>query len=291
MDAFAYVTKKLGTKCFFLEPKVWEVLEWLNEYVSAFDAEILPEIHEHYTIQQKIADKGYRVYDFALPMLCLQALYQHTSKNLKNWLNICPRKQITTLDTHDGIGIVDVADLLSQNEINETVEALYTNGANVNKRYSTDPEYQNLDIYQINCTYYSALGNNDEAYIIARTIQMFTPGIPQIYYVGLLAGSNDIELLEKTKLGRNINRHNYTFDEIQTEVQRPVVQRLFKLMEFRNNCTAFDGLLTVLDSDDSKLNLIWQKDEKYAKVEIDLKFYKATIEYLDGDNNLIIFQV
>jgi len=32
---------------------------------------------------------------------------------------------------------------------------------------------------------------------------------------GLLAGENGIELLEKTKLGKNINRHNYTIEEIR----------------------------------------------------------------------------
>jgi len=36
---------------------------------------------------------------------------------------------------------------------------------------------------------------------------MFAPGIPQVYYVGLLAGENDIALVESTKNGRDINRH------------------------------------------------------------------------------------
>ncbi|MGC4432175.1 sucrose phosphorylase, partial [Streptococcus suis] len=79
---------------------------------------------------------------------------------------------------------------------------LYQVGANVNRKYST-AEYQNLDIYQINTTYYSALGDNDQQYFLARLIQAFAPGIPQVYYVGFLAGKNDIDLLEETKEGRN----------------------------------------------------------------------------------------
>jgi sucrose phosphorylase len=285
MDAFAYVTKELGTSCFFLEPQVWEVLENLNKYVTAFGAEILPEIHEHYTIQLKLAEKGYWVYDFALPMLVMEALYEHNNKNLKNWLTICPRKQITTLDTHDGLGVVDVVDLMTQPEIDRTIENLYTHGANAKKRYSTE-DYQNLDIYQINCTYYSALGNNDDAYVTARVIQFFTPGIPQVYYVGLLAGKNDIELVESTKNGRDINRHGYTLDEIEAEVQRPVVKRLLKLMEFRSECEAFDGELTILDSDSEILNLLWKNGEIYAKAEINLKTYKCSIEYNDENKNV-----
>ncbi|MFX3905975.1 sucrose phosphorylase, partial [Streptococcus suis] len=77
----------------------------------------------------------------------------------------------------------------------ETRVALYAQGANVKNIYSTD-SYINLDIYQINCTYYSAIGNNDQAYLLARVLPCFAPGIPQIYYVGLLACENDIELLE-----------------------------------------------------------------------------------------------
>ena len=59
MDAFAYSTIRVGTNCFFLEPDVWELLEWLKEYVAPFGVDILPEVHEHYSYHQKIADKGY----------------------------------------------------------------------------------------------------------------------------------------------------------------------------------------------------------------------------------------
>lgn len=72
--------------------------------VRTYGVDLLPEIHEHYSMQSKIAEKDYYVYDFALPMLLINALYYGQSKYLKNWFKICPRKQFTTLDTHDGIG-------------------------------------------------------------------------------------------------------------------------------------------------------------------------------------------
>jgi hypothetical protein len=77
---------------------------------------------------------------------------------------------------------------------------------------------------QINCTYYSAVGDNDAWYLLARAIQLFSPGIPLIYYVGLLAGRNDIDLVERTKTGRDINRHPYSLDEAISETKRPVVK-------------------------------------------------------------------
>ncbi|MFP4619390.1 MAG: sucrose phosphorylase [Spirochaetaceae bacterium] len=256
LDAFAYATKKPGTTCFFLEPDVWDFLRLADEVIRPAGGVLLPEVHEHYTMQKRIAEHGYYVYDFALPMLFLQAHYDGSARNLKHWLSVCPRHQFTTLDTHDGIGVVDVYDLMTEEEMERTKENVYSRGANVKRIYNT-AKYQNLDVYQINCTYYSALGEVDAAYLLARAVQFFTPGIPQVYYVGLLAGRNDIELLEETKVGRNINRHNYSLEEVAREVKRPVVGKLFELMKFRNREEAFDGTYEVLPSPEHQLRIRW----------------------------------
>ncbi|MFZ5969767.1 MAG: sucrose phosphorylase [Bacillota bacterium] len=281
LDAFAYAIKKLGTTCFFVEPEVWELLDYARSVLEPQGVEILPEIHEHYSIQMKLAEKDYWVYDFALPMLLLYTLYSGSNKRLINWLRKCPKKQFTTLDTHDGIGVVDVRDLLSEEEIDQTKEYLFSKGANVKKIYNSTA-YNNLDIYQINCTYYSALGNNDDAYLLARAIQFFAPGIPQVYYVGLLAGENDIELLEATKVGRNINRHYYTKGEIEENLQRPVLKKLFDLMRFRNTYPAFDGAYEIHDTEQEQLLMIsWKKDTYEAVLKADLKTHQYTITYFD----------
>jgi len=282
LDAFAYATKKPGTNCFFVEPEVWELLEFTADVLAPLGVEILPEIHEHYTIQLKLAERGYWVYDFALPMLLLHALYTGRNERLLNWLRICPRKQFTTLDTHDGIGVVDVKGLLTEEEIEETKAFLFSRGANVKPIYNTTA-YNNLDVYQLNCTYYSALGNNDAAYLLARAVQFFTPGIPQVYYVGMLAGENDLELLEKTKVGRNINRHYYTLEEIEADLKRPVVKRLVELMRFRSSYPAFDGEFSVESVDQTGLRLTWRKGEYEAVLECDLKEHDFSISSWDPE--------
>lgn len=284
MDAFAYTTLKIGTNCFFLEPEVWELLDWLKGFVEPFGAEILPEVHEHYSYQMKLSEKSYWCYDFALPMIVLNTLYHHTNRRLLKWLSICPHKQITTLDTHDGIGVVDVKDLLSDDEIEQTINGLYQKGSNVKRIYS-GPEYQNLDIYQINCTYYSALENNDDSYMAARAIQFFTPGIPQVYYVGLLAGENDVELVETTQNGRDINRHNFTLSEIENNIKKTVVQRLFKLMKFRSNYPAFDGNFKIHDSSENEIKLSWTNQKHEAVLYVNLFSYQTKIKYYDASTN------
>jgi sucrose phosphorylase len=280
LDAFAYTTVEIGTDCYFREPAVWEILDWIKDCVAPFGVDVLPEVHEQSIYQQKLAEHGFWCYDFALPMLTLFTLYERTNCRLIEWLKVCPRKQFTTLDTHDGIGVVDVMGLMEQEEIDRTVEALYDKGSNVKRIYS-GPEYQNLDIYQINCTYYSALNCNDDAYIAARAIQFFAPGIPQVYYVGLLAGENDMELVEQTRNGRDINRHNFTIDEVEEHICRPVVQRLLKLMEFRSNHKAFHGNFEIVETPDDELELAWENAGHYATLHIDLKSYKSELRHTD----------
>jgi len=281
LDAFAYAVKKAGTSCFFIEPDIWEILDYCKDILAEKDVEILPEIHEHHSIQLKIAEKGHPVYDFSLPMLLLHSIYSSTSKRLKEWLKKSPDNQYTTLDTHDGIGVVDVKDLMTDQEIEATREMLYKQGSNVKKVYSSEA-YDNLDIYQINCSYYSALGNNDDAYLLARAVQFFAPGIPQVYYVGMLAGKNDIELLEETKVGRNINRHYYSKAEIENEVKRPVVKKMINLMEFRNSYPAFNGNYTIYDSEsEEELKISWQKEEAKAILNVDFSSNSFEIDYFN----------
>lgn len=277
LDAFAYATKKAGTSCFFIEPDVWDFLRECEKIVEPYGVKLLPEIHEHYTMQKKIAQKDYYVYDFALPMLLINALYYGQTQYLKNWLTICPRRQFTTLDTHDGIGVVDVKDLLPDEEIMRTKEDIFKFGANVKKIYNT-AAYNNLDIYQVNCSYYSALGDDDDSYLLARAVQFFAPGIPQVYYVGLLAGKNDLKLLEETKVGRNINRHYYSLEEIEREVRRPVVQRLTELMRLRNTHPAFSGECILEECADDKLVIRRQAGEAFAILRADFREKKFAIE-------------
>lgn len=269
LDAFAYAIKKLDTNDFFVEPDIWELLDDVRKEAQKYQIELLPEIHEHYSIQMKIADHDYFIYDFALPMVMLHALYSGTTERLAAWLKQSPMKQFTTLDTHDGIGVVDAKDLLTDDELDYTSEKLYEVGANVKKIYSS-ASYNNLDIYQINSTYYSALGEKDDSYLLARVLQIFAPGIPQIYYVGLLAGKNDIDLLEKTKEGRNINRHYYKVEEIAEEVQRPIVKKLLQILQFRNEQAAFDleGTIEIANPSTQTIEIIRENQTKTEKVKL-----------------------
>jgi sucrose phosphorylase len=107
------------------------------------------------------------------------------------------------------------------------------------------------------------LGRNDRDYLIARAIQFFAPGIPQVYYVGLLAGSNDMDLLAQTTVGRDINRHYYSWGEVQEALTRPVVRNLLKLIRFRNEHPAFQGTFSLVECSDPLLVIRWENGETW----------------------------
>lgn len=287
LDAAGYAIKRAGTSCFML-PETFEFIADLTAEARALGMETLVEIHANFQIQCEIAERVGRVYDFALPPLVLHSLYTNDAEALKHWLRIAPRNCVTVLDTHDGIGIIDVGKsgqrpgLLQDDEIHNLVESIHARTGG-KSRQASGTAASNLDIYQINSTYYDALGGSDIDYLIARAIQFFSPGTPQIYYVGLLAGENDLDLVGRTGTGRDINRHYYSPDELETAISKPVVQELFALIRLRNTLPVFGGEFNVEDSSTTQLVLSWSQDDKHASLTVDLTERTATISgALDG---------
>jgi sucrose phosphorylase len=281
LDAFGYTTKKIGTSCFLVEPDVYDILKWINGVAAEHGIETLPEVHDHSSYQYAIALHGLHPYGFALPPLLLWTLLDANSTHLKNWLRMCPRNQVTVLDTHDGICIPDVEGVLPKAEIQALIDNVSARSADPILRRSAANVHSVGAIYQLTCTYYDALKRSDDAYIAARAIQFFAPGTPQVYYVGLLAGQNDHELLDATGESRDINRHRYTLDEVDEAMQQPVVRRLLKLMEFRCAHPAFDGVFHLMYSNDSSVAMCWRNGEFQAELFVDLNFRKTTIRYVD----------
>lgn len=278
LDAVGYAIKKPGTSCFMI-PETFAFIGELTQCVRALGMEALVEIHSHYRQQIEIAKRVDWVYDFALPPLVLHAFAYRTARPLADWLRIRPVNAVTVLDTHDGIGIIDIGagrdasgqpGLAPPDEIEGLIESIHENSGGTS-RLATGAAASNLDLYQVNCTFYEALARNDRHYLLARAIQFFAPGIPQVYYVGLLAGLNDIDLLVRTGVGRDINRHYYRYYEILAALRMPVVANLCALIRLRNAHPAFAGAFTVERPSDCELIMRWRNGDEFAELEIDFR--------------------
>jgi sucrose phosphorylase len=292
LDAVGYAIKKPGTSCFML-PETFDFIAAFAGRAKSLGIEVLVEVHSHYQRQIEIAQRVDWVYDFALPPLVLHALFNKTSKPLKHWIGIRPTNALTVLDTHDGIGIIDIgADssdraghpgLVPPAELDALVETIHTNSGG-QSRQATGAAASNLDLYQVNCTFYDALARDDGAYLIARAIQFFLPGVPQVYYVGLLGGENDMELLERSGVGRDINRHHYSRAEIDAALKRPMVLNLIELIRLRNSHPAFGGRFELQRSADDMLVMRWFDGRSWIALTVGLAQRTLLIEGDDGSS-------
>ena len=282
LDAVGYAIKKSGTSCFMI-PETFDFINELTSKARDLGIEVLVEIHSHYLKQIDVARQVDWVYDFALPPLVLHSLFSHNPRPLARWLSMSPRNAVTVLDTHDGIGVIDVgADatgtpgLLSPGEIDNLVETIHQRSRG-ESRQATGGAANNLDLYQVNCTFLDALGGRETDYLIARALQFFAPGVPQVYYVGLLGGTNDMDLLARTRVGRDINRHHYTGPEIETALERPLVQKQIELIRIRNTHPAFAGDFQVEIPAESGVQMQWRYREHWINLHADLSVPSASI--------------
>jgi len=281
LDAAGFAIKQAGTSCFMLD-ETFAYIDKLSDQINSLGMESLVEVHSHYQTQIEIAKKVNLVYDFALPPLVLHALFTNDAAPLLKWLSISPRNCLTVLDTHDGIGIEDVAPtkalpgLLDDQQIEQLIAKIHTNCDGQSLKAS-GAAASNVDIYQVNCSYFSALGNHDFDYLLARAIQFFAPGTPQVYYAGLLAIENDMELLAQTNVGRDISRPYIDQDRLATALEKKVVKALTTLIELRNTCQAFSGEMTI-EQHDEAFSLCWGHQAEKAQLNVDLAARRATIE-------------
>ncbi len=276
LDAVGYAIKTRGSDSFMTA----ETLDFVRDIVAAGHAagvQVLVEVHAHYTQQQAIAPLVDYVYDFMVPPLLLHALLvTGRADKLAHWLGIRPANAITVLDTHDGIGVIDAGPIrdrpgiLSVEEMIEVFAACGRASDGVSDRASQAPAWTAMP-HQVNSTFYSALGQDDVRYLLARAFQLFLPGLAQVYYVGLLAGVNDVEVWERTRAGRDVNRHTYDDAEIATALDRPIVRAQLALVRLRRDLAAFDGDFSwSAGADGSSLELDWSSPVGSARLVVDL---------------------
>ena len=307
LDAFAYLHKKPGENNFFNEPGTWKYLARLQRIADKYDLMLLPEIHAEYGdgIHEKVASKGFPIYDFFFPGLVIDALDRGTNRHLLRWIDELIEKNIKTINmlgSHDGIPVLDLkgknnADLsreglLIDEEIDAVIERIMDRGGRVKDLYGSDGE--KISYYQVNAAFFSALGEDERKLRLARAIQMFMPGIPQVWYLDLFAGKNDYSAADKggTAGHKEINRTTLTNSDIEQGLKQSVVRDQLELIRLRNTSPAFDGELTVRSTDEHRLYLTWKHQECAATLDADLRDYSFSITHKENssDENVMSYR-
>ncbi len=287
LDAFAYAPKAPGAKNFLNDPETWNLLARVRRIADRYGLDLLPEIHARYAegIHERIAMEGYATYDFFLPGLLLDAFDRKDFTALVQWIREIRAKGLRTvnmLGCHDGIPLLDLEGLLPMDRIEALVRTLVARGGHVKDLHGQKNIY-----YQVNSTYYSALEESDDLLLLARALQLFMPGKPQVWYLDLFAGRNDHEAVAKAGPGghKEINRTNLDREAMRRGLQRPVVRKQLELLRFRSTFPAFgfDADLAVLDASPGRLGLEWTKDGCMALLEADLGTSRFSVRATDAD--------
>lgn len=291
LDAFAYAPKEPGSKNFLNDPGTWDFLEEIKKLADKNGLTLLPEIHSKYEekIHEKLAQKGYLTYDFFLPGLIIDAFERNTNEVLIKWIRDMQEKDIRVvnmLGCHDGIPLLDLKGLLADEQIQMLIDTVVKRGGYVKDLHGKKNMY-----YQVNATYYSALGEDDAKLFLARAIQIFMPGKPQVWYLDLLAGKNDHDAVAKAGPGghKEINRTNLTLEQASGSLENEVVGQQISLLRFRKNFPAFgfDAKLEIMESTPEILMLQWTNKDCTATLEADLKDFSFKITGTDEKGDVI----
>ncbi len=275
LDAVGYAIKTPGSDSFMTA----ETLDFVREITAMAHEEglrVLVEVHAHYSQQLAIAPLVDLVYDFALSPLLLHSLGTGTVDKLVDWLRIRPVNAVTVLDTHDGIGIIDAGPsgdkpgLLSHGQMAAIFARaeLATDGHSAVA--SVVPAWASMP-HQINATFFSVLGGDLDAYLLARAVQLWLPGHPQIYYVGLFGGRDDVALFASTRTGRDVNRHHYSPAEIDAALGSEVTRALLTLVGIRTGHTAFSGEFSYRMAASDTLELLWTDGDAHAGLVVSMR--------------------
>lgn len=296
LDAFAYLHKEIGQTNFFNKPGTWDYLERIKEIARKNNLTVLPEIHAEYGLHlhDEVANEGYYIYDFFLPGLTIHTIENSNSLALLTWAKeIISKgyKTVNMLGCHDGIPVLDLKGksvngvynkgLLEDAEIESIMNKIMERGGRVKNLY--DPSGKKISYYQVNATFYSALGEDEQKLLLARAIQLFMPGIPQVWYLDLFAGKNNYEAADNGGSAghKEINRTTLSLQDIENSLKRDVVINQLKIMRLRNTSKAFDGNIKINDTSKNEIDILWKNGSDFAHLKADLRTHFFTINFSD----------
>ena len=181
------------------------------------------------------------------------------------------------LGCHDGIPLLDLRGLLDDAQIQRLIDTIVARGGYIKNLHGQKNMY-----YQVNATYFSALGEDDRKLPLARAIQMFMPGKPQVWYLDLFAGKNDHEAVRRAGPGghKEINRTNLSQEQIEAGFKTRLFQDQIALLRLRNGCGAFSTQAEIHVSCPERgvLEIVWSRDREQASLRADLAAYSFTVQ-------------
>jgi sucrose phosphorylase len=235
LDAVTYLWAEPGTRCVHLD-QTHEIVKLFRDILNIVAPAVAIITETNVPHEENISyfgngrDEAQMVYNFALPPLVLHTFYSQNATALSKWAQTLDSgSDFTTffnfLDSHDGIGLMAVRDILKQEEIGFIIQRAQEHGGLISHKSDAN----GIDVpYEINITWFSALNkeesNEDIAFqvkrfVASRSIALVLQGVPGVYLHSLLGTRNDVESVLVSRSKRDINRTEIHVNSITDALQ------------------------------------------------------------------------
>lgn len=261
LDAVTFLWANPGTSCANLEEthmivKVFrDILDLVAPHVSIITETNIPH-KDNISYFGNGSDEAHMVYNFALPPLVLHTFYTKDTTRLNEWAeSLKPPSETTAyfnfLDSHDGVGLMAVKDLLSHDEIQFIIRRAREHGGYIS--YKTDKDGQEVP-YEINITWFNALcreygtPHTDlqvDIFIASRAMALALQGVPGIYLHSFFGTRNDIDVVSCPISKREVNRKALDYDTLTKAIDDPdtltskIIRKLNSIISLRTKQSAF----------------------------------------------------
>ncbi len=261
LDAVTFLWANPGTSCANLEEthmivKVFrDILDLVAPHVSIITETNIPH-KDNISYFGNGSDEAHMVYNFALPPLVLHTFYTKDTTRLNEWAeSLKPPSETTAyfnfLDSHDGVGLMAVKDLLSHDEIQFIIRRAREHGGYIS--YKTDKDGQEVP-YEINITWFNALCREDgtphtdlqvDIFIASRAMALALQGVPGIYLHSFFGTRNDIDVVSCPIFKREVNRKALDYNTLTKAIDDPdtltskIIRKLNSIISLRTKQSAF----------------------------------------------------
>lgn len=230
LDAVTYLWEELGTTCVHLQQshttiKLFrDILDAVAPHVALITETNVPH-EENVRYFGNGRDEAQMVYNFALPPLVLHTFQTGDASQLTKWAAGLEKISDTAtyfnfLDSHDGIGLMAVNNMMCPEEIEMMALRVVEHGGFISYKDNGDGTESP---YELNITWYSALNREDSdestefqvrRYLASRAIALVLMGVPGVYLHGLLGSKNDADAVLEERQTRSINRKTISYEDL-----------------------------------------------------------------------------
>ena len=261
LDAATYLWRELGTSSAHL-PQTHALVQLFRAILDVVAPRVALITETNVPHDDNVSyfgdgtNEAHMVYNFALPPLVLWTFHAGNWTRLADWAaSVSPPSETTTffnfLDSHDGIGLLPVADLLTAAECHQLVRRTLDHGGLVSYRTSgTGTQVP----YELNIPWYNALNDVDSdepedlqvaRFLASRAIALALGGVPAIYLPSIVGAyvTSDYKVNERDP--RSINRNTIRVQELLDQLSIPtshaaqILERFVYLIHVRTSLAAF----------------------------------------------------